>query len=170
MPPTFAELGVPAPLCARLAELEINEPFPVQAATIPDALAGRDVCGKAPTGSGKTIAFGLPLPGGGQRRQRPLDLGGELPGRGEDEGAGLARLGPGDPGDERDPEGQGLPRAGGSPAADVAAGQRGGDRRRLDGERLGDALLGEARGDVGGDAEVGERDRQEGTPVLQGAH
>ena len=61
MPPTFADLGVPAPLCARLAELDITEPFPVQAATLPDALAGRDVCGKAPTGSGKTIAFGLPL-------------------------------------------------------------------------------------------------------------
>ena len=61
MSPTFADLGVPAHLCARLAELGIAEPFPVQAATIPDALAGRDVCGKAPTGSGKTIAFGLPL-------------------------------------------------------------------------------------------------------------
>jgi superfamily II DNA/RNA helicase len=62
MPPTsFAALGVPAALCARLDELGITEPFPVQAATLPDALAGRDVCGKAPTGSGKTIAFGLPL-------------------------------------------------------------------------------------------------------------
>ena len=39
----------------------IDSPFPVQAATIPDQLAGRDVCGRAPTGSGKTIAFGLPL-------------------------------------------------------------------------------------------------------------
>jgi superfamily II DNA/RNA helicase len=61
MPPTFADLGVPANLCARLDELGIAEPFPVQSATLPDALAGRDVCGKAPTGSGKTIAFGLPL-------------------------------------------------------------------------------------------------------------
>ena len=61
MPTSFAELGVPAALCARLDELGIAEPFPVQAATLPDALAGRDVCGKAPTGSGKTIAFGLPL-------------------------------------------------------------------------------------------------------------
>jgi superfamily II DNA/RNA helicase len=61
MPPTFAGLGVPDALCARLDELGIAEPFPVQAATLPDALAGRDVCGKAPTGSGKTIAFGLPL-------------------------------------------------------------------------------------------------------------
>src|SRR5207302_10055621 len=39
----------------------ITEPFPIQALTIPDALAGRDVCGKAKTGSGKTLAFGLPL-------------------------------------------------------------------------------------------------------------
>ncbi len=61
MPPTFAALGVPDALCARLDELGISEPFPVQSATLPDALAGRDVCGKAPTGSGKTIAFGLPL-------------------------------------------------------------------------------------------------------------
>jgi superfamily II DNA/RNA helicase len=61
MSPTFADLGVPAALCARLDELGIAAPFPVQAATLPDALAGRDICGKAPTGSGKTIAFGLPL-------------------------------------------------------------------------------------------------------------
>src|SRR5690606_25472333 len=61
MSTTFADLGVPARLCARLDELGIAAPFPVQAATLPDALAGRDVCGKAPTGSGKTIAFGLPL-------------------------------------------------------------------------------------------------------------
>ena len=38
-----------------------HRPFPVQALTIPDALAGRDVCGKAKTGSGKTLAFGLPV-------------------------------------------------------------------------------------------------------------
>ena len=72
MPPTFAALGVPARLCARLDELGIAEPFPVQAATIPDALAGRDLCGKAPTGSGKTIAFGLPLLARvGRARARP---------------------------------------------------------------------------------------------------
>jgi superfamily II DNA/RNA helicase len=41
--------------------LGIASPLPVQAATIPDALAGRDVCGEAPTGSGKTLAFGIPL-------------------------------------------------------------------------------------------------------------
>ncbi|MCB0978622.1 MAG: DEAD/DEAH box helicase [Acidimicrobiales bacterium] len=58
---TFAELGVPEPIVRRLSERGIDEPFDIQAATIPDALAGRDLCGKAPTGSGKTIAFGVPL-------------------------------------------------------------------------------------------------------------
>ena len=58
---TFADLGVPADLVAVLAKGGITQPFDIQAATIPDALAGRDVCGRAPTGSGKTIAFGVPL-------------------------------------------------------------------------------------------------------------
>ena len=58
---TFAELGLPDALVQTLAKQGITEPFPVQAATIPDVLAGRDVSGKAPTGSGKTLAFGLPL-------------------------------------------------------------------------------------------------------------
>ena len=57
----FAELGVPSDLCARLDAAAITEPFPIQSAVIPDALAGRDVAGRAPTGSGKTLAFGLPL-------------------------------------------------------------------------------------------------------------
>lgn len=61
MTTTFAQLGVPSRIADALAENGIVEPFPIQAATIPDALAGRDVCGKAPTGSGKTFAFGLPL-------------------------------------------------------------------------------------------------------------
>jgi superfamily II DNA/RNA helicase len=61
MSSSFAELGVPASLCATLARRGINEPFPIQAATLPDVLAGRDVAGKAPTGSGKTIAFGLAI-------------------------------------------------------------------------------------------------------------
>jgi superfamily II DNA/RNA helicase/cold shock CspA family protein len=61
MSPSFADLGVPAPLCATLARRGIAEPFPIQAATLPDALAGRDVAGKAPTGSGKTLAFGLAI-------------------------------------------------------------------------------------------------------------
>jgi superfamily II DNA/RNA helicase len=58
---TFEELGVAPELVAVLASQGIMSPFPVQAITIPDAIAGRDVCGKAKTGSGKTLAFGLPL-------------------------------------------------------------------------------------------------------------
>ena len=58
-PLTFAQLGVPADLCAELDQLGITTPFPVQAATLPDCLAGLDVCGQAPTGSGKTLAYGL---------------------------------------------------------------------------------------------------------------
>ena len=61
MQPTFAHLGLPDPLVRVLAKRGIDAPFPVQEATIPDVLAGRDVCGMAPTGSGKTLAFGLPL-------------------------------------------------------------------------------------------------------------
>ncbi|WP_432547507.1 DEAD/DEAH box helicase [Kineococcus sp. SYSU DK004] len=57
----FAELGVPAPLVASLAERGVTAPFPIQAATLPDSLAGRDVLGRGRTGSGKTIAFALPL-------------------------------------------------------------------------------------------------------------
>jgi len=60
-PVTFAELGIMPELVKALAEGGITSPFPVQALTIPDALAGRDVCGKARTGSGKTLAFGLPM-------------------------------------------------------------------------------------------------------------
>jgi superfamily II DNA/RNA helicase len=59
--PLFAALGVPDDLCARLDAARITTPFPIQSAVIPDALAGRDVAGRAPTGSGKTLAFGLPL-------------------------------------------------------------------------------------------------------------
>ncbi len=61
MTTTFADLGVPARLVAALAARGIEQPFEVQALTIPDAIAGLDVSGRAPTGSGKTIAFGLPL-------------------------------------------------------------------------------------------------------------
>ncbi len=59
--PTFESLGVPAGLARSLADRGIASPFPIQAATLPAALAGRDVCGRAPTGSGKTLAFGIPL-------------------------------------------------------------------------------------------------------------
>jgi superfamily II DNA/RNA helicase len=58
---SFVSLGVPAPVAERLGRRGITEPFPIQIATIPDALAGRDVSGRAPTGSGKTVAFGIPL-------------------------------------------------------------------------------------------------------------
>ena len=58
---SFSDLGLAPDLVAALISRGITEPFPIQAATIPDALAGKDVCGRAPTGSGKTIAFGAPL-------------------------------------------------------------------------------------------------------------
>ena len=61
MTTTFAQLGVPGTICDALARNGITEPFAIQAAAIIDALAGRDVCGRAPTGSGKTLAFGIPL-------------------------------------------------------------------------------------------------------------
>ncbi|WP_283614191.1 DEAD/DEAH box helicase [Mycolicibacterium poriferae] len=58
---TFADLGVPAPLVRALAANDITTPFPIQAATLPDSLSGRDVLGRGKTGSGKTLAFSLPL-------------------------------------------------------------------------------------------------------------
>jgi superfamily II DNA/RNA helicase len=58
---TFTELGVPAKLSAALADLGITTPFPIQSATLPDSLAGRDVLGRGRTGSGKTYAFVLPV-------------------------------------------------------------------------------------------------------------
>ena len=58
---SFAELGVPRALVAALAARGITTPRPIQARALPDALAGRDVLGRAETGSGKTLAFGLPL-------------------------------------------------------------------------------------------------------------
>ncbi len=61
VPGSFAALGVEPDMVDALGSQGIIEPFPIQALTIPDALAGRDVCGKAQTGSGKTLAFGLPL-------------------------------------------------------------------------------------------------------------
>ena len=59
--PTFADLGVPQDLLAGIDACRYPDtPFPVQAATLPDALAGRDLSGGAPTGSGKTLAFAYP--------------------------------------------------------------------------------------------------------------
>ncbi|MEQ3538577.1 DEAD/DEAH box helicase [Pseudonocardia tropica] len=59
--PSFAELGLPERLTKALAEQGFTAPFPVQAATLPDTLAGRDLLGRGQTGSGKTLAFGLAL-------------------------------------------------------------------------------------------------------------
>ena len=63
LPPVedFAAMDMPAPLLAALAAQGLSTPFPIQAATLPNALAGRDVLGRGRTGSGKTLAFGLAL-------------------------------------------------------------------------------------------------------------
>jgi len=58
---TFGELGLDGRLVSALAARDIREPFAIQARALPDALAGRDVLGRAQTGSGKTLAFGLPM-------------------------------------------------------------------------------------------------------------
>ena len=76
---TFKDLGVSERIASALVDGGVTRPFPVQALTIPDALAGRDVCGKAQTGSGKTLAFGVPLvqrtaAGAAPRRPRALVL------------------------------------------------------------------------------------------------
>ncbi|WP_022882988.1 DEAD/DEAH box helicase [Gryllotalpicola ginsengisoli] len=79
---SFAELGVPAPIAAALARDGKTEAFPIQVATLPDSIAGRDVLGRGKTGSGKTIAFAIPLAarlgegsrGGRSRQPRGLVL------------------------------------------------------------------------------------------------
>ncbi|MES4905890.1 MULTISPECIES: DEAD/DEAH box helicase [unclassified Streptomyces] len=75
---SFAELDLPAGLTAELARQGVTVPFPIQAAALPNALAGRDVLGRGRTGSGKTLAFGLALLArtAGQRAEprRPLAL------------------------------------------------------------------------------------------------
>ncbi|MFL5995318.1 MAG: DEAD/DEAH box helicase [Streptomyces sp.] len=58
---SFSEMALPPQVLRTLTEQGVREPFPIQAATLPDALAGRDVLGRGRTGSGKTLAFGLPL-------------------------------------------------------------------------------------------------------------
>ncbi|MCW2929765.1 MAG: box helicase, partial [Actinomycetia bacterium] len=60
-PVSFAAAGVPAALVAALEESGITTPFPIQAATLPDALAGLDILGRGQTGSGKTLGFSIPL-------------------------------------------------------------------------------------------------------------
>ncbi|WP_414709327.1 DEAD/DEAH box helicase [Pseudonocardia sp.] len=76
--PSFAELGLPGPVVGALAAHGFTEPFPIQAATLPDTLAGRDLLGRGQTGSGKTLAFGLALlsrlAGGRARPGRPRGL------------------------------------------------------------------------------------------------
>ncbi len=61
MSTTFADFGMPQPVLTALNDAGITEPFPIQSATLPDSLAGRDVLGRGRTGSGKTYAFLLPL-------------------------------------------------------------------------------------------------------------
>ncbi|MBQ1044451.1 MULTISPECIES: DEAD/DEAH box helicase [unclassified Micromonospora] len=76
--PTFAATGLAPALISELVAQGISAPFPIQAATLPDSLAGRDVLGRGRTGSGKTLAFGLPLlhrtAGRRARPGRPLAL------------------------------------------------------------------------------------------------
>ncbi|MGW3455283.1 DEAD/DEAH box helicase [Streptomyces albidoflavus] len=72
---TFASLGLPEGVVRKLAQNGVTKPFPIQAATIPDALAGKDILGRGRTGSGKTLSFGLPLlaslAGGHTEKKKP---------------------------------------------------------------------------------------------------
>ncbi|MDN0199509.1 DEAD/DEAH box helicase [Streptomyces sp. S.PNR 29] len=72
---TFADLGLPEGVVRKLAQNGVTVPFPIQAATIPDALAGKDILGRGRTGSGKTLSFGLPtlaqLAGGRTEKHKP---------------------------------------------------------------------------------------------------
>ncbi|MGI5138804.1 MULTISPECIES: DEAD/DEAH box helicase [unclassified Streptomyces] len=72
---TFGDLGLPEGIVRKLAQNGVTVPFPIQAATIPDALAGKDILGRGRTGSGKTLSFGLPtlatLAGGHTEKKRP---------------------------------------------------------------------------------------------------
>ncbi|CAM5235752.1 hypothetical protein SAVIM40S_06560 [Streptomyces avidinii] len=72
---TFGDLGLPEGVVRKLAQNGVTSPFPIQAATIPDALAGKDILGRGRTGSGKTLSFGLPtlatLAGGHTDKKKP---------------------------------------------------------------------------------------------------
>ncbi|MFI7339414.1 DEAD/DEAH box helicase [Streptomyces sp. NPDC050085] len=72
---TFEDLGLPEAVVRKLAQNGVTTPFPIQAATIPDALAGKDILGRGRTGSGKTLSFGLPtlarLAGGRSEKHKP---------------------------------------------------------------------------------------------------
>ena len=75
---TFADLGLPEGVVRKLAQNGVTTPFPIQAATIPDALAGKDILGRGRTGSGKTLSFGLPLlatlSGGHTEKKKPRGI------------------------------------------------------------------------------------------------
>ncbi|MCT2589506.1 DEAD/DEAH box helicase [Streptomyces sp. N2-109] len=75
---TFGTLGLADQLVRKLTQSGVIKPFPIQAATIPDALAGKDILGRGRTGSGKTLSFGLPLLsrliGGRTAKRRPRGL------------------------------------------------------------------------------------------------
>ncbi|MFE0661889.1 DEAD/DEAH box helicase [Streptomyces sp. NPDC058875] len=72
---TFGDLGLPEGIVRKLAQNGVTTPFPIQAATIPDALSGKDILGRGRTGSGKTLSFGLPtlatLAGGHTEKKKP---------------------------------------------------------------------------------------------------
>ncbi|MEV2210491.1 DEAD/DEAH box helicase, partial [Streptomyces sp. NPDC050997] len=72
---TFADLGLPEGVVRKLTQNGVTTPFPIQVATIPDALAGKDILGRGRTGSGKTLSFGLPalttLAGGRTEKHKP---------------------------------------------------------------------------------------------------
>ena len=70
--PTFADFGVHPDIVAALTEAGIVHPFPIQAMTLPVALAGHDIIGQAKTGTGKTLGFGVPIL---QRVVTPTDPG-----------------------------------------------------------------------------------------------
>ncbi|MFD6289034.1 DEAD/DEAH box helicase [Streptomyces sp. NPDC060205] len=75
---TFGDLGLPEGVVRKLAQNGVTSPFPIQAATIPDALAGKDILGRGRTGSGKTLSFGLPLltqlSGGHTEKKKPRGI------------------------------------------------------------------------------------------------
>ncbi len=75
---TFSDLGLSEGIVRKLAQNGVTVPFPIQAATIPDALAGKDILGRGRTGSGKTLSFGLPLlttlSGGRTEKHRPRGI------------------------------------------------------------------------------------------------
>ncbi|KIF75723.1 RNA helicase, partial [Streptomyces sp. 150FB] len=75
---TFTDLGLPEGVVRKLTQNGVTSPFPIQAAAIPDALAGKDILGRGRTGSGKTLSFGLPmlatLAGGHTEKKKPRGI------------------------------------------------------------------------------------------------